>query len=414
MDYVFALLIPIVLSVFAWIIWPKLITWWETLLPVVIGLLFAFGTKSCMQSYDMSDTEYLTTHMIKAVYEEPWDEWIKKTCSYTTCSGSGKSRTCTTHYYDCSYREFHPAQWYLVDAYGHSYGISKGYYDKLTKEWGNNHFQEMNRHYYTQDGDAYVTDWDQRKESVIASSWSQSYTNKIQAAHSIYNFKELSDSDRVRNKLFEYPQINGYSQNPIMSYKTVVLDRDQRVFDELNAILGPKKQVKVFMLIWEDMPQDVARLQETYWKGSNKNELIICVGVDKIRRVKWAYIFTWSDKSIVKISIRNYLNENKGKWLDIPKLEDFVFAEVDKDWVRKNWKEFDFLRVELTDTQLYWMYFIVAIVSLGCLAYGVLNDHKSKVVDDTPRRGAPKRQEPRGYRSVLQSIRRRIFGPEIS
>ncbi len=374
MDYVFALAIPIVLVIFAWIIWHKRITWWEGILPIVVGLIFSFGTKSCMQSSNTDDTEYLTTYMTKAVYEEPWDEWIHKTCSYQTCSGSGKTRTCVTHYYDCSYRKYHPAEWYLVDAYGHSYGISRAKYEELKKLWNNENFKDMNRHYYTQDGDAYETHWDNDRKTVISSSWAQSYVNKIQCAHSIYNFRDISDSDKVHNRLFDYPPINVFTQDPILTYKATVLQRDQRVFDEMNAILGPKKQVKVFLLIWEGMPQDVARLQETYWKGGNKNELIVCVGVDKIRRVQWSYIFTWSDKSIIKINIRDYFDDHNNKWLDIVKLEDFLYDEIDKDWKRKNWKEFDFLRVELTDYQLTWLYIIVTIVSIGCIAFGVLND----------------------------------------
>ena len=98
----FALAIPMILGLIASRIWKHRLHWLEIIIPVAIAAIVIGIMKYAMVQSLTSDTEYLSEYVVRAEYYEDWDEWIKKTCSYTTCTGTGKNRRCTTHHYDCS------------------------------------------------------------------------------------------------------------------------------------------------------------------------------------------------------------------------------------------------------------------------------------------------------------------------
>jgi hypothetical protein len=386
MNEYFALIIPVIFAILLIVFFHTKVTWWEMVLPVFVGLIVIFTMKGCDKSMNVQDTEYLSQHVVKAVYEQTWNEWIKKTCSEryacgteTYSTGSGKNRRTSTRtkyctrYYDCSYCKTHPAMWYLVDDAGQTFDITQQRYEELVKQWGNQTFVDMKRHYYTVDGNEYVTNWNNEKNTLITTHREHSYENRIQCSSTIYNFKELSDSDKVHYNIFEYPKIIGYSQNPVMTYNYSVQQQTQEYVNTINGLLGEKKQVQYFVCVWKNKPYSVSDWQQAYWKGGNKNEIIVCIGVDALNKVTWANVFTWSEKDIVRIKIRDYVLGNKGKVLNLNELTDFSYTVIDKNWKRKNFHDFDFLEVELTDTQVNWIYIVVILFSLGLSVFAVMN-----------------------------------------
>lgn len=391
-----AIAIPVIFAILLILFFSKKVTWWEMILPTVVGLVMIFGMKGCMRMSNVSDTEYISHHVVKAVYEEHWNEWIKKTCSeryacgtetYTT--GSGSSRTThtrtkyCTRYYDCSYCQDHPAKWYIVDDNGDSYSITQQKFEELCAKWNSRAFVEMNRRAYTIDGDEYVTTWNSDRSTVMATHETHTYENRVQASHSIYNFAEVSDSDKVQNHIFEYPEIAGYSQNCIMSYNYAVSQQQQDKANEINAMLGKKKQVHYFVCVWKGVPYQASVVQQAYWKGGNKNELIVCVGLDANNNVSWANVITWSEKDIVSIKIRDYVNGYKGKPLDLNKLSDFSYDVIDESWERKSFHDFDFLEIELSNGQVAWIYIVVLVLTIGLSFYAVANDFDPEYASNT-------------------------------
>lgn len=384
MNEYFALLIPIFFGIVMILFFSKKVTWWEMIVPTLVGLIIIFSMKSCDKASNVSDIEYLSQHVVTAVHEEEWNEWIKKTCSERYACGTeshtdskGHTTTSTkycTRYYDCSYCENHPEHWYIIDDSGEQYSISKEYYNKLMQSWHNETFVDMHRHYYTIDGNKYTTTWDKNKSTLVTTHRTHSYENKVQASHSIYNYADVNDSDKVLYKLFEYPHINNYQQNPIMTYNYFVSQKDQDYANTINGLLGKKKQVQYFVCIWKDKPYSSSTMQQAYWKGGNKNEIIVCIGVDKANKVTWTNVFTWSEKDIVRIKIRDYVLGFKGQVINLNMLTDYSYNTIESQWKRKNFHDFDFLEVDLTDTQVTWIYIIVIIFSLGLCVFAVLND----------------------------------------
>lgn len=416
MEAYFALLIPIILSIVCFIIFKEKLVWYEVLLPIFIGFILIIGIKNLMISSNTQDTQYLSTYATSVSYEEPWNEYIHQTCTRTYACGttttthangntSSQTQYCTETY-DCSYVEEHGPRWYVKCANGDVYNVSEQKYNQLKSEWKNSTFIEMNRHYHTRDGDKYTSDWNKDINSMLTCNWTETYENKVQASHSVYNFNDIDEKEVIKNKLFSYPNIGYYSYdlNSILSQKAI-FPKEYKAINNINGLLGAKKKFHLWLLIFENDDRTVADLQQSYWKGGNKNELVVCVGVDKIRRIKWVNVFTWSDKHIVRIKVRNYLNDKKGQFFDILEFKDFLFPLVNDEWVMKDWHDFDFLSVELTDNQLIWLYILVLISTIICLIIAVLNDrHSEHFVRSTRLNLVVKRR----YKSLMDWIRYRM------
>ena len=99
----FALIIPFIVAFIGLQFFNHEIHKLEIAIPVVVTIIFIGIFKWAGVSYNVSDTEYWGSKLIKAEYYEEWDEWIEETCSYECCCDS-EGNNCETVYYDCSYR----------------------------------------------------------------------------------------------------------------------------------------------------------------------------------------------------------------------------------------------------------------------------------------------------------------------
>lgn len=357
----FALVIPILVALGALLIWGKKLTWWEIIIPIGVTAIVILSMKIAMSNYNMKDTEYLSSYIEKVVYYEPWNEYIHKTCSYTTSSGSGKYRTTTTHYYDCSYVDYHPARWEAILKGGKTIDITEQYYHKICKLWGNVYFVEMNRNYHTLDGNAYASNWNGQFKTLIQYSWEDTYDNRPQAAISVFNFKPL-DSIELK-KVVDYPKVISGQQKVCIK----CVEEDNKTLSKINALYGYSKQIKIFVILFKNKDISAATLQKRYWKGGNKNELVICADVDS----KWCQSFSWSDDKRLESNI-NHLFTTKNLTLNqkLYKVKELV-PEL---WVRKKFKDFEYIDVELSTTQLMYVHVISLLITIGILIWGVKND----------------------------------------
>ena len=92
-------------------------------------------------------------------------------------------------------------------------------------------------------------------------------------------------------------------------------------------------------------PIEVSEQQKIYWEGGNKNELVICVGLDSLNNIKWNNTFSWCDAPELEIKIKSHLNENEK--LNIPELCNFIENNLNS-WKRKEFKDFDYINSMLT------------------------------------------------------------------
>lgn len=366
------LLIPILTAAVIFLFYRDKALWWEYMVLFAVSAFSYAVTTMIMYESNIRDTEYWGSLGVKVRYYEHWDEYIQKTCSYESCSGSGKDQTCTTVYYDCSYVDDHPEYWVLISDSGLEYEISESYYDELRQKWNAKaEFVEMSRNYHRIDGDAYDYRWDAREVTAQGIVTVHSYDNKTQAANTIFKFKDMEPAEAREKGLFDYPKLSaGFIQPTILGAS--VHDSTRRKFDYLNATLGSNKEVKIFILYFWNKSRNVATEQKNYWKGGNKNELVICVGVDKAtKKVNWVESFSWCKIPAVESKISAWYAQNQHFNLDRfqPVLQSLIYSE----WHRRDFADFDYIEIELSESQVIWTWVILSILCILASVWVVKN-----------------------------------------
>lgn len=378
-------LIPLIFVVFLIIFFREKVVWWEYLVLTLPSFAISAAIYFGMVSYSESDTEYFGDYVTEIRYYEPWNEYIHKTCSYTTSSGSGKNRVTTTHYYDCSYVDYHEEKFTQVFSTGGELDISKKEYNRLQSQWikTRNVFVDLNRHYHSIDGNMYKLAFDGIREHSKTKTVLHSYKNKIKASQSIFGFTNIEPEDAKKMGLHNYPELidqkdNDFfggtnNQNPFIGYKPTKNELTRWQF--INGYYGPREQFRTYLLFYYNQPQSIVEDQKDYWQGGNKNEMVLCFGIDSItKKIQWFDAFSWCDKPTFEVNFRNYMS-GKEK-LDLMKLADFTEYGARNYWERKNFEDFEYLKVELTNNQLIWLFLIIILFNLGMSIFIIMNDFK--------------------------------------
>lgn len=192
----------------------------------------------------------------------------------------------------------------------------------------------------------------------------------MQASHSVFNFQKVSQEEKEEWKLFEYPKItSNWKQRHVLGVDDYAAEKKMEL---LNAKLGKKKQVKAFVAVFKNKSIKAAELQEQYFKGGNKNEFITCIGVDDHDNIQWVYIISWNMNKALNIKIRNWVKEQKK--LNLNKLSDKLYQEIENSFERQPFAEFSYLRIDLTPIQMMWLWIVTVIISVGGAFWIVLNE----------------------------------------
>jgi len=367
-------LLPFIISFLLLMFFRKQVTWLEYILLIGVSIIFTLLMKTAFVSFNESDTEYWGSYVTKITHYDDWDEWIVRTCTRTVHDGYDKDGHEITHTetYDCSYRDYHPERWTYTDNNGdETYFYNKEEFDRAMAEL--NHpsavFVDMHRDYYTKDGDAQEYHWDGTYQNSKTLTTTHTYTNKIIASRSIFKFEEISNEQAKKLGLFSYPNIRDYDQNPIMGMN---FDRQtEKKIRFLNATMGGKSQFRLYILIFKDKPLEISEQQKSYWQGGNKNEFVLCLGYNtKTNKIDWCNPFSWCDKPMLEVATKRYFREHNT--LDISKYGDWLKNNI-KLWKRKQFKDFDYIDVEMTDGQTIALFIIMLLIDIGVSIFIVSN-----------------------------------------
>jgi len=373
-----AILIPILATPIVYFKFPHKLTWWELCLPILISIITIGICTSVGESIQTTDTEWLTYYGKQVKYYEDWNEKVScrhtKYCDdyYRDNHGDRKKRRVPCgkeHPFDVDY---HPPIYNIITSANETLDISSTLYSKLTNLWGNNHFENLNRHYYTNDGDLYYSDFDNLDSHLYSISLPHSYENRVQASSSIYNYRDLEENEK--KGLIEYPPENEYKTPFILSnFNFAIPNELEQKVAVFNAIFGKKLQIRVNFLLYNSETDSIARLQEIYWKGGNKNEFNVALGMLH-NQINWVYPISWTPSNVLKINIRNYLAENSK--IELSKYIDYVLLQAQEHWQRKQFKEFEFLQVEPGGWTVFFAWVLTMLVTGFTLYWSIGNEFK--------------------------------------
>lgn len=386
------MLIPIFVAVLLLIFWTKKVVWWEIVALVLPTSIIILLMNTIMVSYNTSDTEYLGSYTKRVSYYEPWDEevpckhpvYCTRQVSYE-CGDSKQSRTCyRTESYVCGYEhpydvDYHPASWAKEDNFGSEHSITKAYYVHLKERFNTReYFTELNRDYHSIDGNKYSTDWAGEPERSDVMTTSASYVNRTQASKSIFKFQTINEKQKKTWKLYDYPQINDGYQPVVLGMK--VNSMTDRKLQYINGFYGPNKQFKMFILFFKNQSMSVVHKQRSLWEGANKNEFVICIGVDGSGKFEWVDAFSWMDRPTLEVEVEDYFNTSED--LNLSKFSDWMPSQIEHKWTRKRFRDFEYLQVELSPAQLWWIMIIVMIYNVLISIWVVKNEYGNTNVSD--------------------------------
>lgn len=380
----YALLIPILAVIVGWVLFKKEIVWWELFIPTAGSILFILISYYSMKTYTLSDTEYNGFIVTEARYYEAYETWVKKTCSRTYSTGSGKTRTTHTVYYDCSYCDYNSERYTIIDTKGNEIDVSLAKYNSLMKQWrGKPKFVELNRDIdyrggCGKDGDMYFFTWDKQAHTSETTTYEKSFTNILKSNHSAFNYPDITEEEAKKANLYEYPEINGYN------YQTSVLGLENtkiknkwgftKTLDHINGAYGSQYKVKVFTIFFKNKDINTAFLQEAYWDGGNQNEIVVCIGVDKYGKFEWVKPFSWCDNKRVLIDIREELMSANNPNAKV--FHQTYYNAIRTHWKFKSFKDFNYLSFEPTSGQLIFVYLLTLIISVATVWWCVTNNEK--------------------------------------
>lgn len=323
-----------------------------------------------------------------ARYYEYWSTWIEETCTRTyscNCDSKGNCQTCSEQY-DCSHCDDNIAYWEVYDNLGNSYRISEDYYNVLAKRWKCQPvFVNMHRDIEThwdcgKDGNAYDITWNNDIQTSEPAIKDVSYENKVKACRNAFNYKTITDVEASKDGLYKYPQIFWtYKQECVLGLGKLNIPKIQKdsidhLYNFFNGYYGSQKHVHLFVCLFYNKPLEIAEKQEAYWIGGNRNELDICIGVDSVtNKLNWVKAFSWCDNKRIEIDCREDIMNLRN--LDLIRAYPLIVSTVSANYVPKDFKQFDYLTLELPD----WCYCLtgifVSIVTGFTLFWGITNEY---------------------------------------
>ena len=292
---------------------PKEFTWWEPLVTLLIVLGVIFGVNALAKNASVMFTEYWGETIVSVHEEEPYNEWISRTCSETYACGSdskGNTKYCTRTY-DCSYQNNEGPSWWSVTNSGNTYRLTEHLYDSLLIVYGTGRKSTRSRRNYSPRDRAHNSSGSKFQGTKVGSHsnvykviWpktdvtrkgvftSHRYENRIKASDlTMFNIPAVTEEEADSMGLYRYPDKIDPYDCPVILGKNID-PKVQEEFRKLAAKFGPLNRLRPWVLVFEDKPAITGNYQENYWVRGNLNELVICIGVSG-NEIEWVYSFSW-------------------------------------------------------------------------------------------------------------------------
>lgn len=97
-----------------------------------------------------------------------------------------------------------------------------------------------------------------------------------------------------------------------------------------------------------------------HWLGGKKNDVVLVLGVPEYPKIAWAEVFSWTDKELFKVELRDALE--RLDTADPVLVMDTVEAHVQKGFVRRPMADFEYLSWEIEPPA--WAIALIAVLAL--------------------------------------------------
>jgi hypothetical protein len=392
-----SLIVPIIaVGLLAWKFRSQL-AWWEPAVMLAAPALLIGVVSWSTESIHVTDTEWCTDKTLRVEHYEPyvreWQEWVparghtdSKGHYIVDSPGHFETRT-----------EYHPEHWNKVCANGKSYLVAAGEYQRIVSGWGGNEvytdlYHPNQRHRLFCDGgrgcrcsdgrgDMFHVAWPGNFVTIEPVTWTQWWTNRVQAtSETVFRFPEVSNERMEQLFQLPYPDENENTAS-ILGQGGPTQSAGDRLLMQWNAVLGPRPEneyeraCRMWIVAFAGSTDDQdARDLEAMWKGGNKNEFTLCVGLDAAQHVTWAYVISWTDAQRLKIDVREWvLREFVKKPVDWCRVADFMGRQCQSGFIRKRSRDWSYLTIQ-PPTWAVVMCWLLSMAVTGGIGWVVVNN----------------------------------------
>jgi hypothetical protein len=378
--FFFLALLPIIIWAIQWR-FNKKIVWKEAAIGAGAALVMAtvFHIIENTEIFVPTSLETRSGRVEYAQYQPRWREYYEEAIYRTEtyeCGTSEHPQTCTREVFSHweSRRRWHPARWWVITELG-NFSISKRRFKEILEEFGGSVQVEGLRR--TSEHASRMIEgspWDIR--SFNANNYIYPVTDNtkfknrlLKSTTSLYNFESVSDELVKEHGLIDWPEnIDRFDTDRLLG--TLDYDHDewkQRKWDQMNAILGPSKKVNVIAIGFpEGTPTEVGSLQERYWKGGKKNDLVIVLA-GPVTTPEWVYVFGWTERELVKRLLESRISQGGAL------IED-IHTIIKAEYELLNFEE-KFKHVEVPTPWWYYLIFFIVVGVSQFIAHRVFENN---------------------------------------
>jgi len=321
-------------------------------LTTMTALFYLFGT-------DIYKTEVISTKVVEFKYNEPWTE--EYDCSETVCTTNSKGENvCHEVHKTCTTR--HSKSYYIIDSDNDSIIINERNFYNAKKQFG---AREKHVHRYGQttysklkgEGDVWVS----KPNILIPVAKEHRYENYLLGSKETIQ----KNKGKIKYQVEKYPKItNNY-------YGRIYLDRvinfNQRDLEKklniLNSKFGKIKQINILIYV-TDKDKDFKDSLDIAWKGANKNDSVLILGV-RNNKIIWSDSINWSENERFGIELERDFSGMS--IFDTDKILNKYKSIILKYWKRKPMEEtYGYLKTEI---EIPWYLQLLLVLSNLILNY---------------------------------------------
>lgn len=351
---IFLYVIAVAFILFGGIAWLALksITGQEWAIGATVALLSAGFFHGLAYLGRTHDIEMWRGQVTRVVFYPEWvEEYEEMHTREYPCGTDSKGNTeyCTEIYYTTEYRTHHE-RWEAETNIKMTRSIREPDYVAMGQVLGGREITERVYKSGFHRGDHNIYYYNNESGTIIPVNDIKSWSNKLKAAPSIYDFPQVSEEQA--KSLFSWPENKGWRNSGTLLGETGGLTIEE--WDKVAAKLGPVKQANIIFIGFPaSASQTTAVWQQAYWSGGKKNDVVICAGLNG-SRAEWVYSFGWSNDAAVWAYLNDLFLHNEVNNSILPEMYKIILTHYD----RKEWA--DFKHISINPPQ--WSYIVFPLI----------------------------------------------------
>lgn len=310
-----------------------------------------------------SATEFLSGYVNNVVHLNAWTEKVVKTVT----KHDSKGHSYTTD--EVRYVK-HPDEWFWHLNTGYKQSISETLFLEMCNRWGTEiQYFNTNHQNCVSGGGGEECFWNGNELDTQTVTYTHRYKNPVRYSDSLFKSNFIDKTQVQQLGLFEYPQVSRFGDQKVILYddnlpEPPCYESANAELQRLNAFMGSTHEIHVFILLFQaEKGVEIAQKQRDYWKGLNKNEFMVCLGVSD-QKVKWCEALSWMDLPNLSLETREYFIKNED--LNLLHFVKWLRDHLDS-WKRKEFKDFQYLGTNMSKGKSY-LYWIISII-MGILVF---------------------------------------------